>query len=64
MQKHQDTPPNVPVIKAGDGEDPIPKGFYGLDVIWPITNQRFRALFPITWSTVPHQDDVAAPVAA
>jgi hypothetical protein len=46
----QNTPSNLPVTQAAPGEDPIPKGFYGLDVIWPITNQRFRALFPITWT--------------
>ena len=64
MNNQQQTPPNLPVIKAGDGEDPIPKGFYGLDVIWPITNQRFRALFPITWSVMPDQEEVATPAAA
>ena len=62
--KPQETPPNLPVTKAGIGEDPIPKGFYGLDVIWPISNKRFRALFPITWDRVVDQDDEPTPAAA
>lgn len=64
MQNKQQTPPNLPVTRAGVGEEPIPKGYYGLDVIWPITNQRFRALFPITWSRTVDQDEESTPAAA